>query len=144
MARVELAGWPTNQWATGKEAAELARANRYFEQALVFDEQNQTALYRLGLSAMLAREYETAVNYLEQAYAQDESHRGVIKSLGYSYVWNGDYEQAVPTLAPIPEARNEMNVYSQWWRRQNRADLAAKAKDIVTILDEEQTSVNSN
>jgi hypothetical protein len=75
------------------------------------------------------------VTHLEQAEGVAAAHRGVAKSLGYSYVWQGQFDEAVDTLVLISESRAEMAVYSNWWQRQNRADLAAKANEMVAILE---------
>ncbi|MAT99377.1 MAG: hypothetical protein CL608_19735 [Anaerolineaceae bacterium] len=135
LARVELRGWPTNQWETNTELARFDTAVTLFEQALNVDPENRTANQRLGMIAMVGRDYETAVTHLEQAEATALTHRGVAKSLGYSYVWRGQFDEAVKTLAVIPESRVEMAVYSGWWERQNRLDLAGKASEMVTILE---------
>ncbi len=134
MARTELAGWPTRQWADGRNAAALLPAEALFQQAVQINPNNRTAHYRLGLAAMLRREYETAVTHLEAAYALDSDHRGIVKSLGYSYVWVGDLEKAAVLLENIPEARREMTVYSRWWGRQGRPDLAARAAEMIVAL----------
>jgi hypothetical protein len=136
MARVELAGWPSNAWDDGRHVAALAPASDMFQRALSSNPENRTAQHRLGLVAMLRREYDDAVVHLEAAYDQDEGHRGIVKSLGYSYVWAGDLEKAVGQLAEIPEARDEMDVYSWWWGTQGRDDLAEQARSMVSRLDE--------
>ncbi len=136
LARVELVGWPTNQWDTGSELARFDRATTLFERSLRIDAHNRTANQRKGMMAMVGRDYETAVTYLEQAESLAATHRGIAKSLGYSYVWLGQFDEAVKTLAVIPESRAEMAVYSSWWERQNRLDLAAKASEMVAILED--------
>lgn len=136
LARAELVGWPTGQWDTGQHLERFAEAEALFEQALGLDPDNRTAHHRLGVMAMVAREYETAVTQLEQARDRAGSHRGLLKSLGYSYVWLGQYEQAAHLLANFPEARNEMAIYAGWWRRQNRPELAAHAREMAALLEE--------
>ncbi len=135
LARAELVGWPTGQWDSGQNLERFAEATTYFEQALAIDPDNRTALHRLGVMAMVAREYETAVSHLARANAQALSHRGVGKSLGYSYVWQGQYEQAAPYLTSLPEVRTEMAVYVSWWQRQNRPALADRANEMMIILE---------
>ncbi len=135
LAQVELAGWPTNQWDTGENLERFEAASRLFERALQVNGQNRTANHRLGMIAMVKRDYETAVSYLEQAATVSTPHRGVAKTLGYSYVWRGQFEDAVETLTNISEARSEMTVYTNWWERQNRLDLAAKAGEMAAILE---------
>ncbi|MEZ4593090.1 MAG: hypothetical protein R3D55_18405, partial [Chloroflexota bacterium] len=96
---------------------------------------NRTAHHRLGLLAMLAREYDTAVAHLQTAHAVTPEYRGIVKPLGYSYVWLGAYDQAAPLLATIPEAQVEMTVYTSWWQDQERPDLASQATSMVAILE---------
>lgn len=135
MARAELVGWPTNQWDEGENLGRFEVAQAFFERSVALDADNQTANYRLGMLAMLARDYETAVTHLELAEAKAQAHRGIAKSLGYSYVWRGQFDKALQTLVVIEEARAEMNVYSNWWERQNRQGLAAKASEMFTLLE---------
>lgn len=124
MARVELADWPTDKWDDGRNVALLAPSAALFEKALAFNPNNVTAHYRLGLIAMLRRDYETAITYLDRAYHIDPTNRGVIKTLGYSYAWVGDFDQALVNLRRFREARQEMNVYVTWWTTQGRPDLS--------------------
>ena len=135
LARAELVGWPTNRWDDGEDLERFDAAVAHFEQALTVDAGNRTANHRLGTIAMVRRDYETAVSQLEQAQTAAATHRGVTKSLGYSYVWRSQFEKAAETLAVIPESRAEMAVYSSWWERQNRPDLALKASEMVAILE---------
>jgi hypothetical protein len=141
MARTELAGWPRNAWDDGRHLERLAPASDLFQRALSSNPENRTAQHRLGAIAMLQRKYDDAVFHLEAAYEQDEEHRGIVKSLGYSYVWAGHQDEAVTLLAKIPEARDEMDVYTWWWSLQGRDDLAAKAGRLVSRLDEANTSM---
>lgn len=127
MARVELADWPTGTWADGRDLPLLEPAAAQLAQAAQADPTNVTAQYRLGLLAMLAREYETAVIHLEAAHQAAPHHRGVTKNLGYSYVWLGDFTRAATLLSDIPETGAEMAAYAAWWQHQGRPDLAAQA-----------------
>jgi hypothetical protein len=135
LARAELDGWPTNRWDAGDNLERFDEAAALFEQALVIDAQNRTANHRLGVIAMVKRDYETAVTHLEKAEAATTTHRGVTKSLGYSYVWQGQFDEAGQTLAVIQESRAEMATYSNWWKRQNRPDLAMKASEMLALLE---------
>jgi hypothetical protein len=83
---------------------------------------------------MLKRDYDTAVSHLELAYGLDRDHRGIAKVLGYSYVWAGDLEAASVLLAEVPEATNEMDVYTWWWDAQGREDLASRAEQMTAVL----------
>ena len=134
-ARAELVGWPTNQWDAGEDLQRFEVATALFERALAINSENRTANHRLGLIAMVTRDYETAVSHLEKAAAVSEAHRGVTKSLGYSYAWNSQFGKAGQTLAGIPESRAEMSVYNGWWERQNRPDLVSKASEMIAILE---------
>ncbi|MFZ1401256.1 MAG: O-antigen ligase family protein [Candidatus Promineifilaceae bacterium] len=135
LARVELVGWPTNRWNTGGYLGRYEPAVAQFEQALALNPANRTAHHRLGLLAMLAQDYDTAVAHLQAAHAVTPEFRGLVKSLGYSYVWQGAYEPGAALLATIPEAKVEMTVYTSWWQEQARPDLASHATNMVAILE---------
>ena len=135
MARVELGRFPAGEWDTGANLSALTLAQTSFERALELDPANKTAHHRLGLIAMLGRDFNVAVTHLEQAYEADSSHRGIRKALGYSYVWAGELDRAVPVLATIPEALQEMRVYVWWWGVQGRQDLAAEAESMAERLE---------
>lgn len=136
LARAELVGWPTGQWDAGQDLDRFAEASALLEQSLTLNPDNRTAHHRLGLIAMVARDYETAVAHLQRANAQAANHRGIRKSLGYSYVWLGQYEPAVEYLAKLPETRREITYYAGWWQRQNQPNLAAQAHEMAVILEE--------
>ncbi|KAA3661572.1 MAG: hypothetical protein DWQ04_16050 [Chloroflexi bacterium] len=133
MAKIELEWWPTGEWDTGDDVETLMPAAAYFEQALTYDPNNRTANHRLGLIAMLNRDYDTAVSFLETAYQADSDHRGIIKNLGYSYVWQGEFDKAMPLLAEIDESNQEMDEYSRWWGQQERPDLAYRAATMLQL-----------
>ncbi len=77
MTRVELAGWPINQWDDGSNAGKLISAERYLQEALAYNPNNRTANHRLGLIAMVNRDYPSAVTYLESAADRDQNHPGI-------------------------------------------------------------------
>ena len=133
MARAELAEWPTNEWDDGSNIDALLPAEVLFESSLIADPGNRTAHHRLGMVAMLRRDYERAINHLETADQLGRPHQGIRKMLAYSYVWAGRFEEAQHLLAEIPEARSEMGIYSWWWKIQGRDDLAAFAEQIVVL-----------
>jgi len=66
MAQVELAEWPTNKWDDGSNVGALRLAEDLFKRSLAAGD-NRTAHHRLGLTAMLRRDFEQAVTYLEVA-----------------------------------------------------------------------------
>jgi len=134
MSKVELVDWPTNRWFEGDDREELRGALRLFQLALNKERKNFTAHYRLGLLAMRRRDFSGASEHLEAAYDQAPDHRGVVKSLGYCYVWMARFEAAAFLLSRIPEARQEMDAYSHWWRQQERNDLASNARTMSTRL----------
>jgi tetratricopeptide (TPR) repeat protein len=136
MARVELAGFPSGKWDEGNNIPALQKAIDLFQQALSTDEANFTAHYRLGLIAMLARDFEVAQNHLERAHAIQPEHRGVRKELGYCYLWMGNYEQASPLLASLSETPNELDAYIWWWGTQGRDDLAGKAEFMLQEINQ--------
>lgn len=135
MGRQELTGWPHDEWDDGQSVNRLAAAESLFQQALATDPNNSTAHYRLGLIAMLRRDYATAAGQLEAAGQGNSNHRGIQKSLGYSYAWQGELDEGVEILAAIPEAREELNVYVWWWGTQGREDLSQQAERMVARLN---------
>ncbi|MBI4316438.1 MAG: O-antigen ligase family protein [Chloroflexi bacterium] len=126
-ARVELYGFPTNEWNDGQYADYLAPAESEARRALALDPGNRTANQRLGLAAMLRRNFGEAAQYLQQAHTADPDHHGVTKALAYSYVWLGEYDRAAPLLASIPEARTELGIYVWWWQAQGYPELSERA-----------------
>jgi O-antigen ligase len=135
MSQVELADFPSGAWDDGSQVAALALAESLFQKALQLNANNRTAHHRLGLIALLNRDFPTALVHLEKAYELDPSHRGIRKTLGYTYVWAGHTEQAASVLASIPEAGQELSVYAWWWGTQSRPDLSARAKEATLILE---------
>ncbi len=138
MARIELADFPSGKWTDGSESDALKPAEGWFHHALQLNPNNRTAHHRLGLIAMLRRDYPTAIAHLEKAHALDGNHRGIRKLLGYSYVWAGQLDQAADMLAGISEAKSEMRVYIWWWGTQGRQDLANQAEKIAQLLRDPQ------
>jgi hypothetical protein len=134
MARVELANWPTDQWDDGRNVASLAPAEGLFNQSLALNPANVTAHYRLGLIAMLRRDYQSAVGHLDAASLLKPNNQGIQKSLGYSYAWIGEFDHALAKLQTISEARQEMNVYVYWWDIQGRHDLSEYAAIMAAQL----------
>jgi tetratricopeptide (TPR) repeat protein len=135
MSQVELADFPSGKWDDGSQVADLAPAEDLFQKALQINRDNRTAHHRLGLIAMLRRDFPTALTHLQKAHQLDPSHRGIRKSLSYTYVWSGHPEAAAPLLASIPEAQQELSVYVWWWSTQSRPDLSAQAKEATQILE---------
>jgi hypothetical protein len=141
MDRIELAGYPANQWDDGSRAKELQSAKMLFNQALEYDATNWIANYHLGLIEMSERDFSSASSHLAKAYQQEPEHRGIIKNLGYSYAWLGEMDKARLYLERIPEAKSELDVYVWWWDTQGRHDLSANAKDMgsrLKVADEQQ------
>jgi O-antigen ligase len=138
MSQIELADFPSGRWDDGSQVAALTSAEGLFQKALQLNPNNRTAHHRLGLIAMLRRDFPTALAHLEKAHHLDPSHRGIRKSLGYTYVWAGQLDLAKQVLAQIPEAQQELDVYIWWWGTQNRPDLSARAKEATLILKSQQ------
>lgn len=134
MDRVLLPGWPHNEWRESPYATVLRPAKMHFEQALALDVSNRTAHQRLGMMALLERDFKTAVFHLEHAYQQDPHHQGIIKQLGYAYVWQGQPERALPLLVETPGAASEMEIYISWWQGQHRPELAEQAAAMFALL----------
>jgi hypothetical protein len=134
MAKVELQGFPQNSWHTGEADSQLRTSEASFNTSLAFDPENPTANFRLGLIQMQRKDFACAVNYLETAYRLRSAHRGIIKNLGYSYVWVGDYQKADGMLSQIPEAKEELEVYTWWWENQGYAELSKRSVEMVAYL----------
>ncbi|HRO89338.1 MAG TPA: O-antigen ligase family protein, partial [Promineifilum sp.] len=140
MDRVELANYPSGEWSDGSEAVDLGVAVSQFNRALLYDQDNRTAWHRLGLVAMLDRDFETAADSLYHAYLLDSQHRGIRKSLAYARLWAGDLEQAMPLLQEVPDVELELANYVEWWKSQGRPDLSERAEAARNIL----TNLNSH
>lgn len=135
MARVELRGYPTGEWSDGREVADLASARTRFERSLAFNPNNRTALHRLGLIAMLERDYESAKDSLFSAYLLDRDHKGIKKALMYTYVWTDNVPQAMPLLTEFSEAHSELSTYQWWWSQMGYPDLSQAAEDARIQLE---------
>jgi O-antigen ligase len=135
LARVELAGFPTSEWAVEDSLPSLDLAEDSLLSALQLDPDNRTANHRLGMITMLRGDHEAATRYLEVARDLAPQHRGIIKALGYSYVWLGDFEKAKNLLLEVPEAGHELEIYIWWWETQGRQDLSANAYQLASQLN---------
>jgi len=140
MARVELAFFPTDKWDDGSRAEALRPSAARFESALALAPGNRTARHRLGLAALLFRDFGQAVAYLEAAHQLDPQHPGITKALAYGYVWDDRPRDAFPLLTGIPEAREEMGIYVFWWRGLGRQDLSDKAAMMADQLGQIPTN----
>jgi hypothetical protein len=138
MAKVELSDFPTGIWDEGQHADLLSPAESLFNRALIYEPTNPRANYRLGLIAMLKRDFPTAVNHLEIAHRGDTYHRGMLKALGFSYLWNGQIEAALPLLSLIPESDYEVGNYTYWWSELDRPDLVAYAEQYLEMVGSRQ------
>ncbi len=134
MAQSELRGWPTGQWNDGDNIGELALTAPIFQRVVAIDAGNRTAHHRLGLLAMLHQDFDASVVHLEVANEIDPRHRGIAKALGYSYIWQGDINSAIPILMAYPEAEDELDAYTWWWKTQGRDDLAVQANIALAEL----------
>ncbi len=131
MARVELAGFPTNQWAGPRIVENLQDAEASLLTSLGADPANRTANHRLGLIAMLQWHYSSAVMPLSVAHQSAPHHRGINKSLGLCHAWLGDLEQARLLLGDLPEAQSELEVYIWWWQAQGQEQYARNASVLL-------------
>ena len=134
LSKLELDGFPKSGWAGEDIIPKLDVADKTLHSSLQFDTSNRTANQRLGMIAMLRRDFVPAVGYLSVAYKQTPNHRGIIKSLGYSYTWLGDMDIAQPLLSQTPEAQEELDVYIWWWETQGRSDLSENAAMMLDNL----------
>ncbi|GAB4263842.1 MAG: hypothetical protein Kow0080_02510 [Candidatus Promineifilaceae bacterium] len=144
MAKIELQNWPTNQWDDGSQVELLEPAAITLQNALALNPTDRTANHRLGLIAMLKRDYNSAANHLEIARQQDPSHLGINKALGYSYLWQGDYNNALVFLTHFPEVSYELANYVNWWRRNGRDDLAQHAAEMSARLEAQPDHAQGN
>jgi O-antigen ligase len=135
MARVELAGFPVNQWTGMEVLPRLTPAETSLLSSLEADPANPTANHRLGLIAMTRRDFFSAAVYLEAAHLQLPGHRGITKALGYCYIWLGEFEKAQTRLSVIPEAEDELDAYAWWWQVQGRDDLSGRASTMRALLN---------
>ena len=135
LAKVELDGFPSSEWAGKELVPKLGEAETSLHSAVQLDPANRTANHRLGLIAMHHSDFESAAGYLEAARGQTPKHRGIVKSLGYCYVWQGDFDMAQRLLTEIPEADHELEVYVWWWEIQGREDLSSNAAQISSRLN---------
>lgn len=135
MAKVELAAWPTNEWADGRSVVYLNSVEEKFELALTYHPGNRTAYHRLGNIEMLRHQYDDAVSYLEKAYTLDPNHRGIGKSLGYSYGWANEVDSALAILIGFPEVKAELDAYVWWWEMQGRDDFVVQADVMLAELE---------
>ncbi len=144
MAKIELQNWPTNQWDDGSQVELLEPAAITLQNALALNPTDRTANHRLGLIAMLKRDYNSAVNHLEIAHQQDPTHLGINKALGYSYLWQGDYNNALVLLSHFPEVSYELTNYISWWRRNGRDDLAQYAAEMSARMQAQPDRAQGN
>ena len=135
MSRWELENWPQDRWNDNPDVSPLGSAETLFEKALDLSSYQRTAWHRLGLIAMQRRDFNMAQAELGRAFEIDPDHRGIRKSLGYASVWGDRLERAESLLDGISEAKDEMEVYTWWWKENDRLDLSSQANEMVSILD---------
>ncbi|HMR98079.1 MAG TPA: O-antigen ligase family protein [Anaerolineales bacterium] len=138
MARVELDGFPTNEWAGPALADKLQDAEASLHASLTADSANRTANHRLGLIALLRRDIPSACGYLSNAHLLDPAHRGITKSLGYCYAWLGDLESSKILLRSMPEAWKELSEYVRWWQAQGYVEFSNNASALAVELRQSQ------
>lgn len=131
MAKVELADFPSDEWQTEDLLPALQAAGSSFRHALQQDPNNRTANHRLGLIAMLAKDYLSAEKYLGLAHDVSPAHRGITKNLGYTYLWLDDFPTARQLLSNLPEIPQELQAYQTWWKAQGYPDLASTAARFI-------------
>jgi tetratricopeptide (TPR) repeat protein len=137
MAKSQLPDWPSGQWPEQSMAERLTLAANYFEKSLNLKTTNSTANYRLGLINFYGHNFSNAELYFNKAFQLNNQHRGIQKALGYTYVWLGEFDRAGLFLSSIPEARDELDVYTWWWTARGRTDLAENAKKMIQQIDRE-------
>jgi hypothetical protein len=135
MAKTELADFPNAGWHGIEIVPLLQQADASLHSSLKSDPESLTANHRLGLVSMLHQDFSQAVAYLEVAHQQAIHHRGITKALGYCYVWLGEWDKAQALLTDIPEAKEELDVYTWWWENQGRKDLSARAVEMINRME---------
>jgi hypothetical protein len=134
MARVELDGFPTNEWAGPKIVVKLRNAEASLLASIEADPSNRTANHRLGLISMLRRDFKSASGYLSHAHSLAPHHRGIVKALGYSSAWQGDLSTAQTLLMEIPESSDELDVYRWWWEEQGYESYARNSSVLLSTF----------
>jgi O-antigen ligase len=137
MAQLELSEFPTGQWNNGENITEYTHVKQLYITSLSNGHTNFTSHYRLGLIAMIEKEFYKAIYHLESAFNHTPKHRGVRKSLGYCYVWTGQFKQAEDILSDFPEVETELSEYIYWWQSQGRQDLSKKSALMIEYLRKE-------
>ena len=136
MAQVELADFPTNKWQEGQHLSDYDVSIAYFNQAVQANSANRTAHFRLGLVAMIYRNYDIAVEELEMASGLGgRENAGIQKALAYSYLWNNQPDQAQILLTQLPESRRELRNYVGWWQTQGREDFSQLAAQMLAQIE---------
>jgi len=134
LAKVELREWP--EQAPGEfDDVDTLSAESYFEKALQYDPENFTSNYRQGIIAFRTQEFSVARNYLEKAFQKEPEHTGIHKYLAYSYAWSGDESSAYQLFQNIPEARQELQIYSGWLETIGKTELADIAISLAGQLE---------
>jgi hypothetical protein len=124
MAQAELADFPAGEWDDGSNVGALAGPAARFDAVLRIDPNNRTAHYRLGLIAMLARDFLGAIAHLEVAYNRSPEHAGTLNS-GLCLCLERAAGRRPGADRQGAGCRPEMRNYAGWWRTQGRDDLAA-------------------
>lgn len=134
MAKIDLAGWPQNQWNPDRDTRRYLTAQMRFEEAISLDQSQRTAWHRSGLIAAQGRAFDKAQYELENAHQIDQDHRGIKKALGYVYAWNGEISRAAEMLQGIDEAAEEVEAYIWWWQDNQEPGYAGLAEDLARLL----------
>ena len=134
LAKLELKGWPDDV-QTIENLQSYSEINSLFENAIIHDTNNITAIYHFGILNLDHQNFTLANSQFKQIVSSAPKHRGIIKALGYSYAWTGDVFNAAKVLEKIPEASYELSIYSWWWQTQGRDDLADFATKTESILN---------
>ena len=88
------------------------RARIHFEKALDLDPGNPEALINLGLVALKARRFPTAIQYLQQALSRTTNPEPVYRGLVQAYLESGQKERAQEIMSrwkdriPAPSGKN--------------------------------------
>lgn len=134
LARSDLVSFPVGGWNDGSNMHLYQAPKEEFTRIVTSNPDIRTAQHRLGLISLVERDFDRAVEYLEAARQLDPAHGGIEKNLAYALVWSGKLEQSLPHLAHVPEAADELKVYSSWWVQQGEQELSGLASRALVLV----------
>lgn len=110
-----------------QKSANLQRAKKNFQRALVYQPEQRGANYRLGLIALEEYQFEQAIHYFERARPADSGHTGLKKALGLAYTFSGEVEEGRPWLVGQVDIVNELDYWGHFFSALQMAEAAQSA-----------------